>query len=35
MIYASKNEAVCCEVEKHFGSFALARCTEKIVGTFS
>jgi len=35
MIYVSKNEAVCCEVETHFGSFPLGRYTEKILGTYS
>jgi len=28
-IYASKNEAVSCEVQTHFGGFHLARYTKK------
>jgi len=33
MIYASKNEAVCCEVEMHCGgSYLLARFTKKNYG---
>ena len=35
IIYVSKNEAVGCEVETHFGSYLLAKYTEKILGTFS
>ena len=34
-IYASKNEAVCREVETHFGSSPLARFTEKVLGAIS
>ena len=34
-ICASKNEAVCCEVQTHFGSFRLARFVKKVLGTFS
>jgi len=35
MICASKNEAVCCEVQTHFGSFRLARFVKKVLGAFS
>ena len=35
MIYASKIEAVCYEVETHFGSSLLTRYTEKILDPFS
>jgi len=31
-IYASKNEAVCCEVQTRFGSSLPARFTEKVLG---
>jgi len=31
----SKNEAVCCAVQAHLGSFRLSRFTEKILGAFS
>ena len=31
-IYASKNEAVCCEVQTHFGSSLPASFTEKVLG---
>jgi len=34
-IYASKNEAVCREVETHLGSYPLVRLTEKILGAIS
>jgi len=34
-IYASKNEAVCCEVQMHFGSFRFSRVMKKILGAFS
>ena len=34
-IYASKNEAVCCEIQTHFGSSPLASFTEKVLGTIS
>jgi len=33
--FASKNEAVCCEVQTHSGSFPLASFTEKVLGTIS
>jgi len=32
-IYASKNEAVCCEVQMHFGSSLPAKFTEKVLGS--
>jgi len=34
-IYASKNEAVCCEVQTHFGRFRFARFVKKVLGIFS
>ena len=34
MIYASKNEAVCCWVQTHFESSLPARFTEKVLGAF-
>ena len=34
-IYVSKNEAVCCEVQTHFGSSRFVRFTEKVLGAFS
>ena len=34
-IHSSKHQAVCCEVQMHFGSFHLARFTEKILVAFS
>jgi len=34
-IYVSKNEAVCCLVQTHFGSFRLASLIIKVVGAFS
>jgi len=34
-IYASKNEAVCCEIQTHFGSSPLASSTEKVLSTVS
>jgi len=34
-IYASKNEAVCREVETHFGSYPLVRFTKKVLGARS
>ena len=34
-IYASKNEAVCPEIQTHFGSSPLASFTEKVLGTIS
>jgi len=34
-IYASKNEAVCCEVQTYFGSFRFARFVKKVLGAFS
>jgi len=34
-MYLFKNKAVCYEVQTHFGSFRLARFTEKVVGAFS
>jgi len=34
-IYASKNEAVSCKVQTHFGSFHLARYVTKVLGTLS
>jgi len=33
--YASKNEAVCREVQTHFGSSPFARFTEKVLGAIS
>jgi len=33
--YASKNEAVCCEVQKHFRSFRLSSFIKEVVGAFS
>jgi len=33
-IYASKREAVCCEVQTHFGSFRFARFMNKVLGAF-
>jgi len=35
MIYAFKSEAVCREVETHFGSSPLARFAEKLLGAIS
>jgi len=34
-VYAYKNEAVCRDVQAHFGSFLLARFTENVLRTFS
>jgi len=34
-ICASKNEAVCCEVQTHFGSFRLSSFIKKVLGAFS
>jgi len=34
-IYVFKNEAVCCEVQTHFGSSRFVRFTEKVLGAFS
>jgi len=34
-ICASKNEAVCCEVQTHFGSFCLSSFIKKVLGAFS
>ena len=34
-ICAFKNEAVCCEVQMHFGSFRLACFLKKVLGAFS
>jgi len=34
MIYVSKNEAVCCEVQTHFASFPLARLIKKLWAHF-
>ena len=34
-ICASKNEAVCYEVQTHFGSFHLSRFIKKVLGAFS
>ena len=33
-IYASKREAVCCEVQMHFASFCFARFMSKVLGAF-
>jgi len=33
--YASKNKAVCYDVQIRFGSFSLAKCTKKLLGIFS
>jgi len=35
MIYASKNEAVCCEVQMYFGSSPYLRFTRRFLGAFS
>jgi len=35
MIYVFKNEAVCCEVQTHFGSFHLSSFIKKVLGAFS
>jgi len=35
MIYVSKNEAVACEVQTHFGGFHLARYIKKFLGALS
>jgi len=32
-IHASKNEAVCCEIQTHFGSSLPASFIEKVLGT--
>jgi len=32
LIYASKNKAVCCEIQTHFGSSLPASFAEKVVG---
>jgi len=34
-MYASKNEAVCYEVQTHFGSYPLTRFTKKVLGAYS
>jgi len=34
-IYVSKNEAVCCEIEMHFGCSLPASFTETVLGTIS
>jgi len=35
MICVSKNEAVCCEVQTHFGSLRFSRFIKKVLGAFS
>jgi len=34
-IYVSKDEAVCCEVKTHVGSFRFARFMKKVLGAIS